>query len=98
MICAEDEIGLGESHEGIFLLPDIIKPGMPVAEYFTPYTDFIYEIGLTPNHMDAMSHMGVARDVCAYLSHREKKEFRVRKPSLESFSISNKTLPVSVEI
>ena len=47
-------------------------PGMAVAEYFKPYTDFIFEIGLTPNHMDAMSHMGVARDICAFLSHQDK--------------------------
>lgn len=71
MICAEDEIGLGESHAGIMVLPDDAPVGMPAAEYFKPYTDHIYSIGLTPNRSDAMSHMGVARDVCAWLSHHE---------------------------
>ncbi len=72
MICAEDEIGISDNHDGILVLPDTLKPGTPAAEYFKPETDWIYEIGLTPNHMDAMSHLGVARDVCAYLSHHEK--------------------------
>ncbi len=67
MLCAEDEIGIGNDHAGILILPPKLRPGMPVSEYFIPYTDHIFEIGLTPNHMDAMSHMGVARDVCAYL-------------------------------
>ena len=63
MICAEDEIGLGDSHAGIMVLPPDAKPGMAATEYFKPYTDVIYEIGLTPNRMDAKSHWGVARDV-----------------------------------
>lgn len=79
MICAEDEIGIGESHEGIVILPDYLKPGTPVAEYYRPYTDWIYEIGLTPNRMDAMSHYGVARDVCAYLSQHENRDIRPKK-------------------
>ena len=65
MLCAEDEIGLGKDHAGILVLPKNLRPGMAVSEYFKPYSDFIYEIGLTPNHMDAMSHMGVARDICS---------------------------------
>ncbi|HEY4937057.1 MAG TPA: phenylalanine--tRNA ligase subunit beta [Puia sp.] len=80
MLCAEDEIGLGKDHAGILVLPGNLRPGLAAAEYFKPYTDFIYEIGLTPNHMDAMSHMGVARDICAYLSHQDKKEYRVKLP------------------
>ena len=68
MICAEDEIGLGRSHAGIMVLPADAKVGIPAAEYFKPYEDYIFEIGLTPNRMDAMSHLGVARDVCAYLN------------------------------
>ena len=67
MICAEDEIGLGTSHAGILVLPEDVKVGTPAVDYFKPYEDWIYEIGLTPNRMDAMSHWGVARDVCAYL-------------------------------
>lgn len=68
MICAEDEIGAGSSHEGIIVLPAETKPGTLVAELFEAYADWIYEIGLTPNRMDAMSHIGVAKDVCAWLS------------------------------
>jgi phenylalanyl-tRNA synthetase beta chain len=78
MICAEDEVGIGESHEGIVVLPSDVKTGSAVSDYFRPYTDWIYEIGLTPNRMDAMSHYGVAKDICAYLSHHENKEIRVK--------------------
>ena len=72
MICAEDEIGLSDNHAGIMVLPSDVKVGSPAADFFKPETDWIYEIGLTPNRMDAMSHLGVARDVCAYLVHHEK--------------------------
>lgn len=80
MICAEDEIGLSENHDGILVLDTKLKPGTPAAEYFRPETDWIYEIGLTPNHMDAMSHLGVARDVCAYLAHHEKNSNPTKNP------------------
>lgn len=80
MICAEDEIGLSENHAGIMILPADLKPGTPAAEYFKPETDWVYEIGLTPNRMDAMSHLGVARDVCAYLSHHEKLSVGPKSP------------------
>jgi len=73
MICAEDEIGLGESHAGIMILDDAAKPGTTAAEYFKPYKDFIYEIGLTPNRMDAMCHIGTAKDVCAWITLHDKK-------------------------
>lgn len=76
MICAEDEIGLGDSHAGIMVLPDDAKVGTKAEEYFEPYSDIIYEIGLTPNRMDAMSHWGVARDVCAYLSHHDRRDMK----------------------
>ena len=69
MICAEDEIGTGRSHEGIIVLPSDTKVGIPASEYYQLYSDYTIEIGLTPNRMDAMSHLGVAKDVCAYLSH-----------------------------
>lgn len=98
MICAEDEIGLGESHAGIMVLPADVKPGKPAADHFEPYTDILIEIGLTPNHMDAMSHMGVARDVCAWLSHHEKGEFRPKQPAAQGFRIADNSLPVSVTI
>ena len=98
MICAEDEIGLGDSHAGILVLPEDVKVGTPAADYFQPYTDHLIEIGLTPNHMDAMSHWGVARDVCAWLSHHEKGEFRPKQPSTQGFKIASNSLPVTVTI
>ncbi len=80
MICAEDEIGLSDNHAGILILPAETMPGTAAASYFKPYSDFIFEIGLTPNRMDAMSHLGVAKDVCAYLAHHHKKEVHVKLP------------------
>lgn len=72
MICAEDEIGLGESHAGIMVLPDTAVTGMPADKYFEiPEPDHTIHIGLTPNRSDAMSHIGVARDISAYLAHHE---------------------------
>jgi len=98
MICAEDEIGLGKSHSGIIVLNGNAKIGMPATEYFQLYDDRVYEIGLTPNRMDAMSHWGVARDVCAYLSHHDKKAFRPRFPNNSNFKIDNNSFPVTVTI
>ncbi|MCK7557703.1 phenylalanine--tRNA ligase subunit beta [Chitinophaga sedimenti] len=74
MICAEDEIGLGESHDGILVLDPALVPGTPARDIFKPIQDRVYEIGLTPNRMDAMSHMGVARDVCAWLNNAEETD------------------------
>jgi phenylalanyl-tRNA synthetase beta chain len=98
MICAEDEIGLGTSHAGILVLPVEAVVGTSAADYFKPYTDWIYEIGLTPNRMDAMSHWGVARDVCAYLVHHDKKDLRPKLPNGNQFKVDNNSLPVSVAI
>jgi phenylalanyl-tRNA synthetase beta chain len=98
MICAEDEIGLGESHAGILVLPNDFKTGTALAEYYKTYTDHIYEIGLTPNRMDAMSHLGVARDVCAYLSHHDKKDIKVKYPNANGFKASSNTNAFKVEI
>ncbi len=98
MICAEDEIGLGENHAGIMILPAGTKVGMPAAEYFKPYEDFIFEIGLTPNRMDAMSHMGVAKDVCAYLTHHNKKEANIVSPFKNNFKPDNQGLQMQVII
>lgn len=98
MICAEDEIGIGESHAGIMVLPADAVPGTPAAEYFKPYEDFVFEIGLTPNRMDAMSHLGVAKDVCAYLSHHHKKDAAVRSPFKNNFKPDHQGLPIEVVI
>lgn len=97
MICAEDEIGVGTSHDGIIVLPADAVVGSPAAEYFQPYSDWIYEIGLTPNRMDAMSHYGVARDVCAYLTHHIA-EARVKAPFVNGFTVDNTSLPIKVTI
>jgi phenylalanyl-tRNA synthetase beta chain len=98
MICAEDEIGFGEDHAGIVILPSNAKVGTPAADYFKPYTDWIYEIGLTPNRMDAMSHLGVAKDVCAYLSHHEHKNVKPKTPFTNSFKPDNNNLLIKVLI
>ena len=97
MLCAEDELGMGASHEGILVLPADLKPGTAAAEYFQPYNDWIYEIGLTPNRMDAMSHYGVARDVCAYLTHHQK-DARVKTPFSNGFKSDNNNLPIKVTV
>src|ERR1700709_130341 len=80
------------------VLPANIKVGTPAATYFQPYTDWIYEIGLTPNRMDAMSHLGVARDVCAYLTHHDKKDCKIKAPYSNAFKPDNNSLPITVTI
>lgn len=97
MICAEDEIGIGTSHEGILVLPSGVTPGMPAADYFKPYSDWIYEIGLTPNRMDAMSHFGVVKDVCAYITHHQK-EAKPQSPYTAELKADNHQLPIKVTI
>lgn len=97
MICAEDEIGVGTSHDGIMVLPDTAIPGQPAADFFSPYSDWIYEIGLTPNRMDAMSHLGVAKDVCAYLTHHEQ-ETKAVLPFAQHFVADNNSLPIKVKV
>lgn len=98
MICAEDEIGLGNSHAGILVLPQDVVVGQAAADYFKPYEDIIFEIGLTPNRMDAMSHLGVARDVCAYLSHHDKKRIEVKSPFKNSFTTEKKSNIIKIII
>jgi phenylalanyl-tRNA synthetase beta chain len=98
MICAEDELGLGNSHEGILVLPADVTVGTPASSYFKPYNDWVYEIGLTPNRMDAMSHFGVAKDVCAYLSHHNNSKANPKSPFNTNFTIDNNFLPIKVII
>ncbi|HEX5025135.1 MAG TPA: phenylalanine--tRNA ligase subunit beta, partial [Agriterribacter sp.] len=98
MICAEDELGLGDSHNGILVLPSDTPAGRPATEHFQLHTDWIYEIGLTPNRMDAMSHLGVAKDVCAYLSVHEKKDYPVKFPYRDSFASDKQVTPINVVI
>ena len=98
MVCAEDEIGLGDSHEGIMVLEKNIKPGTPISDLFNIQSDKILEIGLTPNRCDAMSHYGVARDLKAFLDYKKIKSNLIL-PSINSFSSVNidKEINVNVE-
>ena len=100
MICAEDEIGLGKGHDGIMVLEDSAKIGTPAAEYFDLKNDTVFEIGLTPNRADAMSHFGVARDLMVALKHKEilPKEGKVCSPSVAEWKIDNNDLPISIEV
>ncbi len=100
MICAEDELGLGHSHEGIMVLDPDAAVGTPAAEYFKLSDDTVFEIGLTPNRTDATSHTGVARDLIAVLNQRGNvRKYRMNWPSVDDFSSDNKNLniPVIVE-
>lgn len=98
MICAEDEIGLGKSHEGILTLDGDATAGMDARDYFKPGADWIYEIGLTPNRMDAMSHIGVARDVCAKLSHDTGEKWQPQLASVTHFKATDHSLPIKITI
>ena len=98
MICAEDELGLGESHHGIMVLDPELKNGTPCSEIFDIEIDTVFEIGLTPNRADAMSHMGVARDLKAYCQFKGIK-YKWTSPGTDHFTIvpSDKKFNVSVE-
>jgi phenylalanyl-tRNA synthetase beta chain len=98
MICAEDEIGVGSSHDGIMVLPAETAVGLPAASLFETYEDQIFEIGLTPNRMDAMSHLGVAKDVCAYLTHHDKEDVHVKHPFKNGFKADIPGKPIEVVI
>jgi phenylalanyl-tRNA synthetase beta chain len=99
MICAEDELGLSDNHDGIMVLDTDAKPGTPAAEFFKVETDTCIEIGLTPNRIDAASHLGVARDLAAVISHlKPGKNIRVQKPDISGFKIDNTTTPIEVII
>ncbi|WP_422861400.1 phenylalanine--tRNA ligase subunit beta [Flagellimonas sp. W118] len=97
MICAEDELGLGESHDGIMVLSEALKPGTLCSEVFEIENDEVFEIGLTPNRADAMSHFGVARDLKAGFEQLEIQKGLVT-PSTSNFSIDNRSLKIDVEV
>lgn len=98
MICAEDELGMGNNHDGILVLPDNLQAGTSAAEYFKPYGDIVYEIGLTPNRMDAMSHLGVAKDICAYLTHHDKISLKANTPFNRTFYPDHTGLTIDVSV
>ena len=97
MICAEDELGLGNSHDGIMILDASLKPGTPVAKVFKIENDEIFEIGLTPNRADAMSHLGTARDLRAGLI-QSGITTELITPSVSNFRIDKRTLKIDVKI
>lgn len=98
MICAEDEIGIGQSHEGIMVLPADTPVGKAVSELFDVQTDYVFEIGLTPNRADAASHLGVARDLRAALHQRKRKKLELTRPSVEGFKVGAPALEIPVEV
>lgn len=98
MICAEDELGLGTSHEGILVLDKKINIGTLASKVFDIKTDQIFEIGLTPNRADAMSHLGVARDLYAGLLQQEEIQKTLNTPSVSNFDIDERTFKVNIEV
>lgn len=97
MICAEDEIGLGTSHEGIMELDSQVPVGTPAADYFNIESDVILEVDLTPNRIDSASHIGVARDLAASLQ-QQNPDIRISWPGVEAFKPDNQSFPVKVTI
>ncbi|MFP9115704.1 phenylalanine--tRNA ligase subunit beta [Flavobacterium sp. RHBU_3] len=97
MICAEDELGLGESHDGIMILAEDLVPGTPAAKIFDIVTDEVFEIGLTPNRADAMSHLGVARDLKAGLSQKNVHTELIT-PSVSNFRVDKRTLKMDIRV
>ena len=97
MICAEDEIGVGTSHDGIIVLPEDTPVGMPAAEYFHLESDWLIEVDITANRADALSHYGVARDLNAWLV-RHGKPSTLHRPSCDDYKVDNNDLPIKVTI
>ena len=97
MICAEDELGLGSSHDGILILDEKLTPGTPVAEIFEVENDYVFEIGLTPNRADAMSHWGVARDLRAGMLQKGES-LELITPSTSNYHVNSRTLKMDVEV
>ena len=97
MICAEDEIGVGNSHDGIIVLDSKVKVGTKVSTIYENYSDKVFNIGLTPNRSDAMSHLGVARDLRAALMHKGIKNELIT-PSVSSFNINSRSQKINIDI
>ena len=97
MICAEDEIGIGTSHEGIIVLPADAVPGTLAKDYYNIKSDYVLEVDITPNRADACSHYGVARDLYAYLLQNGHAT-SLRRPSDEAFAVDNNELPIAIEV
>ena len=97
MICAEDEIGVGTSHDGIIELPADTPVGMPAATYYNIKSEYVIEVDITPNRSDACSHYGVARDLYAWLIRNGYKT-SLHRPGVENFAVDNHDLDIAVEV
>ena len=97
MICAEDEIGVGTDHSGIIILPADAVVGTPAKEYYNIKSDYVLEVDITPNRVDATSHFGVARDLAAYLKQNGKPSV-LKRPSVDAFQIDDQTPAIQVEV
>jgi phenylalanyl-tRNA synthetase beta chain len=98
MICAEDELGIGTSHDGILVLDPQTVPGTTAASYFQLENDYQIEIGLTPNRADAMGHIGVARDLKAYLNFHIKQNLAIQLPDISAFTVDNQDLQIAISV
>ena len=98
MLCGADEIGLGEYNGGIMVLPTDAKAGTKAADYFNIETDYVFDIGLTPNRSDATAHIGVAEDLAAYLRVNNNYKDGVKKPNISDFKVDNNDLKIEVEV
>lgn len=97
MICAEDEIGVGTDHSGIIVLPDSAGVGTPAKEYYNVKSDYVLEVDITPNRVDATSHYGVARDLAAYLKQHGKPA-ELKRPSVDNFQIDVDAPAITIEV
>ena len=96
MLCAEDELGLGKGHDGILVLDSAITIGTPASTYFELEDDYTFEIGLTPNRADAMGHVGVARDLIAFLNVHKNAGIALTMPSVDAFRVEGNNLKIDV--
>ena len=97
MICAEDEIGIGTSHDGIIVLPADVVPGTPAKDYYNIRSEYVLEVDITPNRADACSHYGVARDLYAWLV-QNGREAHLTRPSVDAFQVDNHDMDIQVEV
>ncbi len=98
MICAEDEIGIGSSHDGIMILPADTPVGLPAKEYFHLEDDYVIEVDITPNRNDGASHYGVARDLYAYYRSHQQSVVSLQKPNVSAFAVQSQALPIQVTV
>ena len=99
MICAEDELGLGSDHDGIMVLPEETQIGILASDFYKVETDFVYEIGLTPNRSDAICHLGIADDLLAYFKvNNHSDSQKVNRPDVTGFSVQNNSDQIEVEV